>query len=88
MFASSVTILVKFIGSFMLQLLNRSDRELSILYYRDLLWVLTKPGLDRIGSDRIGLTKPGPDRTGLTKPGSDCVRLTKPGPDPKKVGLS
>ena len=33
----SVAILVKFIGSFMLQLLNRSDREPSILYYRDLL---------------------------------------------------
>ena len=36
--ATSVTILVKFIGSFMLQLLNRSDREPSILYYRDLLF--------------------------------------------------
>ena len=41
-FASSVAILVKFSGSFMLQLLNRSDQfstESSILYYRDLLFI-------------------------------------------------
>ena len=29
-----------------------------------LIGPLTKPGSDRIGSDRIGLTKPGSDRTG------------------------
>ena len=40
MFATSVAILVKFIGSFMLQLPNRSDREPSILYYRDLLFAI------------------------------------------------
>ena len=45
---------------------------------------LTKPGSDRIGSDRTGLTKPGPGWTGLTKPGQDVIRLTKTGSDPKK----
>ena len=38
---------------------------------------LTKPGSDRIGSDRTGLTKPGSDRIRLTKPGSDQIVLKK-----------
>ena len=40
---------------------------------------LTKPGSNRIGSDRIGLTRAGSDRIGLTKAGSDRTGLTKPG---------
>ena len=43
-FASSAPILVKRIGSFMLQLLNRSDQKPSILYYRDLLFYILACG--------------------------------------------
>ena len=38
---------------------------------------LTKPGSDRIGSDRTGLTKPGSDRIRLTKPGSGQIVFKK-----------
>ena len=72
MFASSVAILVKFIGSFMLQLLNRSDREPSILYYRDLLFIAaaaSEPEANERGSSLIS--------RGLLYRGLQSLFLTK-----------